>query len=233
MLMPTTESRHEKPHGFGVAAFVSGLLVQPLPPTRPLSLPDLRQRVEAHNNQQLLLGIFLIVGSCFAWIMSFTIIFAFFAFIFRAFGLPALLALVPAVLGILALIGYGVWNVSSILRQDGKDVLEQMLESALMESSLRWQVMDLVVAISMLIEILLCAPKSAVMSIQAFRSALNAHEQVLEQACSIRRQLFENRDRQRWMPLDNFTAWPRALFLLHRLKLITVDERDRMVRLAS
>ncbi|MEQ8786263.1 MAG: hypothetical protein RIC55_08185 [Pirellulaceae bacterium] len=209
----------------------------PLPPTRPLSLPELQKRVETHNNQQLLFGILLIAGSLFAWIISFAILVWFFSFFFAIVGIPSIMALVPALLGVAALVAFGVWNATSILRQDDDYLIEHLAGSAFTEShgfGVIWaRIMGYAIVLTILVEILLCAPRTAVMAIQAFRSVITIDEPVLQQACSIRQQLFENRDLQRWMPLDNFTAWPHALVLLHRLKLITVDDRDGMVRLAS
>lgn len=209
------------------------MLLQPVPPTRPLGLPELRQRVKTYNHQQLLYGVALIPGSILAWIVSFAILYYPIGYLLAVLRLPPVWALLPTMLGMAALVGYGIWNVSAIVGHEDDRVVEQALNTPLTESSLAYSTQQYALLVGVAIEFMLCAPKSVVLSIQSCRSLLHVDHAVLQQAHGIRQQLFENRDMQRWMPLDAFAEFPRAMVLLHRLKLITLDERNGLVRLTS
>lgn len=232
--MPTTEMYHESPRdSSSVGAVFSGLFLPPIPPTRPLSLDELRRRVEGYQNQQRLFGLVLIVGSFFAWIIYFSAIFFPIAFVLRLLGLPWLLAAVPALLGMAPPVGYGIWKAVELMGYDDDRFLEHLMDTSLLESSLNWPSLDYAIAFTLLIELALAAPKSALMAVQVFRKRKLVDDQTVQEACEIRQRLFASRDTHRWLSLHEINASPRALILLHELKLITVDEKDKMVRLAS
>jgi hypothetical protein len=211
--------------------------MQPVDPTRSLSYEQLEQRLETYNNQQRLMGWVLLPGSAFLWIVTFVVLMYLFGIVLGCMGLDGTYALVPTLLCIVALAAYGVRNAAQIRRHEGDWLVDQLGGSSLFESEgfgiARSRVGGAAIQLAVFVEILLCAPRTAVLAIQALRSPLVCDEVVLRQAHAIRQQLFEHRSLQRWMPLAHFEQTPQSVVLLHRLKLIVIDEKDKLVRLES
>lgn len=211
---------------------------KPVDPRRPLSLADLTDRVNVHNNVQRLLGCFLAAGSAFLWIVSFFALTYLFALILAWTGIPFLYAFLPALAGLAALVWYAVRNAAGIVRHEGDWTVDKLGQSGFVPSYrmglLGARMAGAAMAMGFFIDVLLCAPRTSVLAIHAFKSCVAVDGVVIQQAHAIRQQLFENRARlQNWTPLSDFLDWPHAMVLLVRLKLIVIDEKDQMVRLQS
>lgn len=205
----------------------------PILPTRPLTRDELRQRVETHLLQQRVFAVVLLVGSSFAWGISFVAVYLPSSLVLWILGQPRPLATIPALLAVMALAGYGVWKAVGILRLDDDRFIHYLMDTTLSEMPWNTISLDYAIAWTLLVELVLSAPKSAIMALRIFRTLKIVDDDVIEQAHAVRRRLFENRDTHRWMKLDDFAGDSRGIVLLHELKLVSIDESDHLVRLAS